>query len=643
MYHDDAFSWIGYRVVSILRLFPLSVCFFIGQLLGLIVWMALPKYRRLARKNIAYAFLDRYSDFQVSLLVLKHFITAGANFLSALKIPALSEVQIRACSSMENGELIQSCTETGRGIVVAISHIGNWELFAQLSFFLPDVPTGAVYQPLRNRWIDNLVNRDRCRRGLVLFNRKKGFAAPAAMLRQGGVVGVLVDQHAGDGGIWTPFFRRLASTSPLAATLACRTGAIVLPMAIFTDGFARWKISVRHPISYQPDNSNQLTADINRVLESQIQESPKDWFWVHDRWKVPNPDFLLFQKKRGTYLPKGTKEHLHPFRILVRSSNWLGDATMSIPAVQAIKQGRVDARISVLVSEKLAALWYTVDEVDEVVLISKEESLWSIADKLRGCFEVAILFPNSCRCALEVFLAGIPRRVGYQGHYRSWLLNQIIETPKQRVGAIPKHHSEHYLHMAKVLGAPPHQPSSLNLPFPLSRLIAPTLGLCPGAAYGSAKCWPTDRFREVIKEVFEKTGYPWKVLGTAKDVSIVQKIVAGLPKGVVLNYVGKTDLAMLISELLSIRLLLTNDTGTMHLAALLGVPVVAIFGSTEPLLTSPLGSKHCVLRQHVECSPCFLQRCPTDFRCMRAISTRQVKEAVLKILKHPTGGKAPCN
>jgi lipopolysaccharide heptosyltransferase II len=413
-------------------------------------------------------------------------------------------------------------------------------------------------------------------------------------------------------------------------------------MAIFTDGFARWRISVRHPISYQLDNSNQLTADINRVLESQIQESPKDWFWVHDRWKVPNPDFLLFQKKRGTYLPKGTKEHLYPFRILVRSSNWLGDAAMSIPAVQAIKQGRVDARISVLVSEKLAALWYMVDEVDEVILISKGESLWSVAHRLRGCFEVAILFPNSCRCALEVLLAGVPRRVGYQGHYRSWLLNQIVETPKQRVGVVPKHHSEHYLHMAKALGAPPHQLSPLDLPFPLSCSTAPTLGLCPGAAYGPAKCWPTDRFREVIREVFEKTGYRWKVLGTAKDVSIVQEIIAGLPKDVVLNYVGKTDLAMLISELLSIRLLLTNDTGTMHLAALLGVPVVAIFGSTEPLLTSPLGSKHCVLRQHVECSPCFLQSCPIDFRCMKAISTRQVKEAVLKTLKHPTVGEALC-
>jgi len=631
------FAWIGCIAVGIVRLLPLSVCFFIGQMLGLIAWIALPKRRRLAGENITRAFPDRHTNSQTSRLVLQHFITTGANFLSALKIPTLSEEQIRACSSVENKELIQFCTRTGKGIVVAVSHMGNWELFAQLNFFFPDVPIGAIYQPLKNGWINDLVNKDRCKRGLTLFNRKNGFAAPIAMLRQGGIVGVLVDQHAGDGGIWTPFFRRLASTSPLAAALACRTGAAVLPMAIFTDGFASWKISVRHPISYQPDNPNQLTADINCILESQIQESPKDWFWVHDRWKIPDPDFLLFQKRRGTYLPKGAKECLFPFRILVRSSNRLGDAVMSIPAVQALKQGRVDARISVLVPERLAALWYIVEEVDEVVPISEGESLWSVAHKLQGRFEVAILFPNSCRCALEVFLAGIPRRVGYQGHYRFWLLNQIIETPKQRVGVVPKHHSEHYLHMVRALGAPSKKPSPISLPFPLSRSIAPTLGLCPGAAYGPAKRWPTDRFREVIKEVFEKTGCCWKIFGTAKEVSIAREIVAGLPKGMVLNYAGKTDLTMLISELLSIRLLLSNDTGVMHLAAILGIPVVAIFGSTEPLLTSPPGDKHRVLRQHVECSPCFLKSCPLDFRCMRAISIRQVKEAVLRILKYPTG------
>jgi ADP-heptose:LPS heptosyltransferase len=99
------------------------------------------------------------------------------------------------------------------------------------------------------------------------------------------------------------------------------------------------------------------------------------------------------------------------------------------------------------------------------------------------------------------------------------------------------------------------------------------------------------------------------------------------------NRIGQTTLDQLIDELRECRLLLTNDTGTMHLAALLGVPIVAIFGSTEPRLTGPLGNGHMVLRHHVECSPCFLRECPIDFRCMKAVSVQEVANAVLSILR----------
>lgn len=624
-------SWVASGTIIVIRLLPLSICFAIGQLCGLVAWIVLLKYRRLARKNITHAFLGQCSAFQVRQLVLQHFITTGANLLSALKTPTLNDVQLSACFSIENEDVLLSCLKKGKGIVMAISHIGNWELFSQLNFLYPGVPTGAIYQPLRNKWLNNLMNKDRSKRGVVLFNRQKGFSAPIAMLRQGGIVGILVDQHAGDGGIWTPFFRKLASTSPLAATLACRTGATVLPAAIFTDGLAHWRIAFRQPISYQQGNFNQLTADINCVLESQIQESPKDWFWVHDRWKIPDPDFLLSRKKRGTYLPKDIQESLHPFRILVRSSNWLGDAVMSVPTVQALKRGRLDARIAVLTSENLAALWHTVDAVDEVIVISKGETIWGVARKLHGCFEIAVLLPNSLRCALEAFLAGIPRRVGYRGHYRVWLLNQVIKMPKKS-RVVPTHHSERYLHIAETLGASSSRffPLFSSRPTSFMRPVV-TLGLCPGAAYGPAKCWPADRFRKVIEDISEQTGYFWKIFGTAKDCSIARVITTGLPSSIASDYTGRTGLSELISELFSIRLLLTNDTGVMHLAALLGVPVVAIFGSTEPLLTSPFGVNY-MLRRHVECSPCFLRKCPIDFRCMKAINTETVKETVLKLL-----------
>jgi lipopolysaccharide heptosyltransferase II len=157
------------------------------------------------------------------------------------------------------------------------------------------------------------------------------------------------------------------------------------------------------------------------------------------------------------------------------------------------------------------------------------------------------------------------------------------------------------------------------------------IGLCPGAEYGPAKRWLPKRFAEAAEKISAQSFVQWILFGTPRDATIGAEIAAVLGDYCV-NRVGQTTLGQLIDELRECRLLLTNDTGTMHLAALLGVPVVAIFGSTEPRLTGPLGDGHVVLRHHVECSPCFLRECPIDFRCMKAVSVQEVANAVLSIL-----------
>ena len=165
-----------------------------------------------------------------------------------------------------------------------------------------------------------------------------------------------------------PFFNRLCSTSPLAAALAIRTNSAVVPAAIFTSGFARWRIVYDEEIPYDRSNPEQLTADINAVLERQIRHSPADWFWVHNRWKTPWPYLLIARQKRGIYLPPGIDPlKLHPFRFLIRSPNWLGDAVMSLRAARAFKHGRPDARLAVLAPAKLEAFWKSIAEVDEVI------------------------------------------------------------------------------------------------------------------------------------------------------------------------------------------------------------------------------------------------------------------------------------
>jgi lipopolysaccharide heptosyltransferase II len=151
--------------------------------------------------------------------------------------------------------------------------------------------------------------------------------------------------------------------------------------------------------------------------------------------------------------------------------------------------------------------------------------------------------------------------------------------------------------------------------------------LCPGAEYGPAKRWLPERFAEVALRITEQRPVQWVLFGTEADKERGAAIATALGAHCV-DRLGQTTLAQLADELSECALLLTNDTGTMHLATLLGVPVVAVFGSTEPRLTGPLGSGHDVIRHQVECSPCFLRECPIDFRCMNAVSVEEVVAAV---------------
>ena len=383
-----------------------------------------------------------------------------------------------------------------------------------------------------------------------------------------------------------------------------------------------------------------LTAELNLVLEKLIRAAPEDWFWVHNRWKTPEPNFLLAEYKRGVVFPPGfTAAQLKPFRIVVRSGNWLGDAVMSTPAVRAIKRGRPDVRLTVLTRSKLADYWKRVPEVDEVLSIEPQDSVFGVAKKLRGKFDVALVLPNSIRTALEPWLAGVPRRVGYPAKWRRWLLNQTVPPLKpQQLCRPARHQVHHYLDLAKSIGADlgTEQAESAMFQRSVPAPAAPRtgygikIGLCPGAEYGPAKRWPAERFAEVARAVAEqREDCEWVLFGMAADVPVGEEIERQL-KGKCTNLIGKTTLSELMDRLAECRLLLTNDTGTMHLAAFLGVPTVAIFGSTEPRLTGPLGCGHQILRHQVECSPCFLRECPLDFRCMNAVTVEETVAAVLR-------------
>ena len=625
---DYAVYLVVLGLLAVLERLPLGFVFRLGSLLGLAAWAILPQYRKLARRNLRIALGPDADEAELRRLVRDHFRNLGANLLSVPRLAKMPEDAVQARVEMHGFDHLRGALDRRKGVVMAINHIGNWELYAQLIGRVRDVKVGAIFQSQSNKYLNRLIDRNRRRLGLQTFDRKKGYIGAVDLVEGGGILAVLIDQHAGEGGIWTPFFGKLASTSPLAAILSDRTGAPLISVAIHTIGPARWRCTIEPPVAPQGKTVGELTAQLNRILERQITASAKDWFWLHNRWKTPWPRFLGRKWKRGCHFPPGQEvSTLDPFRLLIRSSNWLGDAVMGIPAVEACKAGRPDARITVLVPEKIAPLWRRVAAVDEVIGILPGESPRQLAQRIGREFDAAILFPNSLRTALEARALGVPRIVGYPGHWRRWLLDQTPRFTPESGG----HQANRFLRLAEFCGAPvpPEGPSfKRKTARPAAK---PRIGICPGAEYGAAKRWPAERFAAAMKDLHTTTPAEWVIFGVAGDAPAAEAITAACDFPV-RNLAGKTTLDELMDELSACDVLLTNDTGTMHLAAFLGVPTVAVFGSTEPALTSPLGDFHRILRHKVDCSPCFKRECPIDFRCMTRIEPAEAAAALREVL-----------
>jgi heptosyltransferase-2 len=318
----------------------------------------------------------------------------------------------------------------------------------------------------------------------------------------------------------------------------------------------------------------------------------------------------------------------------VRSPNWLGDAVMALPAVRNLKTMLGNDPLTVAAPEKLAALWQACPFVDQVIPLSKPKNLRNTADQLRaGKFGSAVLLPNSLRTAAEAWLAGIPQRIGYLRSGRGLLLTKAVPVPPRN--PVRLHQSFYYLDLVASLGGP----DDASLP-ELRRepAFAPangrtTVAICPGAEYGPAKRWPIENFLATAKHLATSQHAKILLLGAAVDVPLAGELARQLPEAE--NRAGKTSLAEFMAALASARLALCNDSGAMHLASALGVPTVAIFGSTEPLLTGPLGPRTRILRHHVPCSPCFLRECPLDFACMKSITPEMVITAAESLLKSP--------
>jgi heptosyltransferase II len=348
---------------------------------------------------------------------------------------------------------------------------------------------------------------------------------------------------------------------------------------------------------------------------------------------------------------------INPKKILIRGTNWVGDAVMSVPAMKEIRRLFPDAHISLLVRPWVRDVYCAVEFVDEILEYDKlgmHRGLLGyrrlIGDLKSRRFDLAILLQNAFEAAFIAWCARIPRRIGYARDGRSFLLTDAcpIDPAVRRM-----HQVYYYLDMLSILGLPLHNRRENNEAIPsiaigvrdsdhrAAREMLHTkgivegdsiVGINPGAFYGEAKRWFADRYAEVADALASRHGTRIVLFGSQTDRAIAEEVAARMKHPSVI-LAGQTTLGQLMGLLKKCSLLITNDSGPMHLAAALDVPQLALFGSTSEIATGPLSRQAVVIKHTFDCNPCFLRKCPTDFRCMKGITVQEVVEAAQIILE----------
>jgi lipopolysaccharide heptosyltransferase II len=343
---------------------------------------------------------------------------------------------------------------------------------------------------------------------------------------------------------------------------------------------------------------------------------------------------------------------LNPEKILVRATNWIGDGVMSLPALEALRARFPAAEIVLVVKTWVAEIYHQHPAVDRSILYDPAgehrgpRGFMKLVEQICSeHFDMAILFQNAFHAAWMAWRSRIPVRIGYGLEGRGALLTDSIPVPSP---ALYGHQSNYYLHLlfraGLVAKLTPFEKIRLNIENTEKTWAARQLealglggprflvGLTPGAAFGPAKRWLPERYADLADRLIGALNADVLIFGSQAERPLAENIARMMSHTPIL-VTGETTLREFMALLAQCRVVVTNDSGPMHLAAALGLPVVAIFGSTDERATGPIGSLARVVKHPVACSPCGLRQCPIDFRCMESVTVDEVHRVTLGLIK----------
>lgn len=582
----------------------------LAMVLGDLTLWCYPRRSRLVYSNLHHAFPDRPQAWHRRIAresSRRLFETA----LLSLAMPCLSADRLRRIVRAAPGTeaFFAAQTRAPFAAVVAAPHMAYWEVQTALPLIVPPPfpEFGVIFRPLDNPAADAFVKQSRERFGMRLLSRKQGFQEALKVLRRQGIAAVLFDQNAGLQGALTLLFDRVCSTSELPGLMAEKFGAQVWTLHARRLGFWRVELEMER-VECVPSVAG-VTLGLNRWLERALTADDNrcaSWLWVHDRWRNQDMPHLRYrlEAKRNLLVDevavRPTAALPRRTRVFVRLPNWLGDVVMVVPLLRALRASRPDAAITVIAKGAFLPLLRTWNLADDYVALPARglgglRFFYGLRLKYPDNY---LLFTNSFRGDLEAWLTRCRQRFGLvrPGRPRP-LLSHAFRLPAD-TDLRQQHQMETWTAFLRHFGLQ-GDPVTLPLGLPRTKRL-PVLGLIAGSENNPEKRWPVSHWRELISAL--PPHVPVVLFGTANDLPITTAIAAGLGSRVE-NLAGRTDLETYCQRLASCRLLVTNDTGGMHLANALGVPLIAVFGPTNPVRTRPVFSAPVTILQPPGCAP----------------------------------------
>ena len=589
---------------------PVCLAAAIARILGRIVFALMPARRRMMLGNLHHCFPEK-SEKERRAIALESACRMVEMGMFVLASPYFSEAKIRRRFSMDT-EAINAILAEGTPVVVGVPHFSLMECLTMIPLFSEPIRKrncGVFYRPFDNSAIESWVKSTRERFGFKLLSRKKGLTQALSFLDKNGIVCVLFDQSPGQRrGVTSLFGKRVVTNSMLAGTLAAGKSDTQLT-TVYCERRGFWKGHIRIEKPEVTENSAVgYTIALNRWLEAKLAENDNlcaDWLWMHNRWKGFN-GFNLEHRKSildESVRLYGYKEIPREKRIWIRLPNWLGDIVMAFPLIQTIRAARPDAQITLLARKHFLPMLEMLGVADRLIALPpKGKGYWKFCRDLRTEYpDQHFLFTNSLRGDREAQLIGAPQRYGMlrKGYPRP-LINRKWNVPQDL--DLTRNHQT--LVWARWLREACGLKQELDFsPIAIDAEKQMRIGLICGTENSPEKRWPVERWRELVA-LLQKARPELQIylFGTAKDGAITAQVAEGQNANVI-DRAGKTDLPAYMRELASCRAICGNDTGGMHLANMLGVPVVGIFGPTNPVRTGPIFNALVNILQPEGCPP----------------------------------------